>query len=203
MATFQEERQMSSANVVMALCGCLFVLVCVGGAIASFVFTIIFLVKDEGKGGTCADTAGQAIWTYVIVKTIVGPVSSQCFGGGSSQGEDGAKNGGETRAVSFFCLVIVTLGMLIYGGLILYSPDVCQSYKRTGLYQMYHVLYIVDAVAMIILILAYAATLCFDKGAEPRTSIAIDGIDIKVKDVVNPVSGDGSGGQAVAEPLNQ
>ena len=70
-------------------------------------------------------------------------------------------------------------------------------------YQMYHVLYIVDAVAMIILILAYAATLCFDKGAEPRTSIAIDGIDIKVKDVVNPVSGDGSGGQAVAEPLNQ
>ncbi len=197
MTSEDEERRMTSASLIMACCGCLLVLIFVGGAIASFVFTIIFLVKDEGKGGSCADTAGQAIWTYVIVKTIVGPISSQCFGSPSSQDEDGAESGGDTRLVSFLCMVAITLGMLIYGGLVLYSPEVCSQYKNTGLYQIYSILYIVDAVAMIILIIAYAgAFLCMGKSAELRNSIATD--DIKVgevgKDITNPV--------ALAEPLN-
>ena len=187
--------RMTSETLITACCGCLFMLIFVEGAIASFVFTIIFLVKDEGKGGSCADTAGQAIWTYVIVKTIVGPISSQCFG---SPDEDGAESGGDTRLVSFFCMVAITLGMLIYGGLVLYSPEVCSQYKNTGLYQMYSILYIVDAVAMIILIIAYAGLSFFymGKSTEPRNSIATD--DIKVgeagKDITNPV--------ALAEPLN-
>ena len=191
MANVQEEGQFTTAGVAMALTGCLFTLACVGGAIASFVFTVIFLVKDEGKGGSCADTAGKAIWVYVIVKTIVGPISSQCFGTSNGDG-DGKKESKETNAVSFFCLVATTLSMLIYGGLVLYGSDVCQSYKNTGLYQMYHILYIIDAVAMIILIFAYGATLCMGNYAESSIPTETDGKGINVNGIKNPISlGDG------------
>ena len=49
--------------------------------IAVFILSIYFLVLDHGKGGVCAETYGQHIWVYFLVRLIVGCCSQVLSGG--------------------------------------------------------------------------------------------------------------------------
>jgi hypothetical protein len=108
--------------------------------VACTVFTIIFLVDDENKS-ECWDGAGKAIWTYVIVRMVLGSCSSQCTQTAQNQEVEP-----ETAAAGAFCSALFMLTLFIYGGVVLIAEDVCDGFKRTGLYQMYYILYIIDVI---------------------------------------------------------
>ena len=109
--------------------------------IASSLTIKIFL-----QGGSCALTTGKAIWVYVIVRLCVGCCSSNC----QQQGQNAETT--EAALASYCCYFIINLGLCIYGGIVLFNDDVCDSYKRTGLYQMYSILYWVDVASTFVIL---------------------------------------------------
>lgn len=125
-----------------------------GGAIAAFVFTCIFLDKDKDKGGsdpTCLD-AGDAIWTYVIVRLILGWCGGIC----SSPKNDGGDGGDTTdNVMGLICQAVISATLVIYGGVVLFSKDVCDQYKNTGLYKMYYVMYWIDVSMLCVMVLFF------------------------------------------------
>ena len=123
----------------------------VGGAVAAFVFTCIFLDKDKDKGGsdpTCLD-AGDAIWTYVIVRLILGWCSGICASPKNDDGDNPA------NVVGLGCQAVVSATLVIYGGVVLFSKDVCDQYKNTGLYKMYYVMYWIDVSMLCLMVLSF------------------------------------------------
>ena len=112
-------------------------------------FTCIFLDKDKDKGGsdpTCLD-AGDAIWTYVIVRLILGWLGGVC---GRGRGQEEAEDS-ESSFVGPFCQFCTSLTTVIYGGIVIFSKDVCEQYKNTGLYQMYYIMYWIDVLSLCII----------------------------------------------------
>jgi hypothetical protein len=138
------------AGAIFTACiACICVLACLGGAIACTVFTIIFLVDDENKS-SCWDTTGKAIWTYVIVRMVLGCCSSQCIQTAQSQDVEQG-----TAAVAAICSFMILFTLFIYGGVVIFANDVCDGFKNTGLYQMYYILYIIDVVTNSLLLSSF------------------------------------------------
>lgn len=147
----QTEDPSGDAGTLLAgAIACLCALACMGGAIACTVFTIIFLVDDENKS-SCWDTTGKAIWTYVIVRMVLGCCSSQCVQTAQNQEVEQG-----TAAVAAICSFMILLTLFIYGGVVLFANDVCDGFKNTGLYQMYYILYIIDVITNGLLLCAIA-----------------------------------------------
>jgi|MDTB01.1.fsa_nt_gb hypothetical protein len=149
--------------LVGGLCACICVCACVGGGVTAFVFTCIFLDKDKDKGGsdpTCLD-AGDAIWVYVIVRLILGWVGGVCSGSSKQESEVSLDN---TISVNVYCSIVTTLICVIYGGVVLFSEDVCDQYKNTGLYKMYYVMYWIDvsilSISVLTLVIGFLAAAC-------------------------------------------
>ena len=141
--------------VCVVLCfycfGSIFVCGILGGAVAAFVFTCIFLDKDKDKGGsdpTCLD-AGDAIWTYVIVRLILGWCGGIC----SSPKSDGGDS--TVNVMGLICQAVISATLVIYGGVVLFSKDVCDQYKNTGLYKMYYVMYWIDVSMLCVMVLSF------------------------------------------------
>lgn len=75
-----------------------------GGIVSILSFGVYFLVVDHGKGGSCASGAGRDIWTYFLIKLIVG-VFTQCFttcfakpaGGSNSDNMEGSSKRTESE----------------------------------------------------------------------------------------------------------
>lgn len=154
------------AGCCMCICACGIL----GGGITVLVFTCIFLDIDKDKGGsdpTCL-AAGDAIWTYVIVRLILGWCSGLCNANQSEEGE----GSGETKLVGFFCQFVITLTIVIYGAIVILSKDVCDQYKNTGLYQMYYVMFWIDVSVCCFLLLCFVVILIsFLCGGPPPSEI--------------------------------
>ena len=125
-----------------------FALILIAGSCCLFGFTIKFLAADEGKGGSCATTTGHAIWVYVIVRLVVGCCTSSL----SQNNLHNMEIDYEVRRCYLVFYVVTLLGMLIYGGVVLFNSDVCPQFKNTGLYQMYTVVYVIDVVGLLFVI---------------------------------------------------
>ena len=94
-------------------------------------------------------TTGKAIWVYVIVRLCVSFCSNYCRESISNTNETTETT--KTSLSSYCCTFITNLGLCIYGGIVLFNDDVCDSYKRTGLYKMYNVLYWFDVVGIVVI----------------------------------------------------
>lgn len=135
------------------------VLSLLGGIVAILAIGIYFLVVDHNKGGPCARSVGQDIWTYFLVKLIVGLLTQciSCKGGAEASkggGESALDSNGERKTETGdvgggkVTLILGTLllhvGMLAYGGIVLIHEEVCDSYTNTGLYKMAYALFFLD-----------------------------------------------------------
>lgn len=113
-------------------------------ALAVLVLTILFLVQDDGKGGSCADSSGAAVWTYVIVRLVINccclsPTSSAML----SFDEEATIL---TRRINANLNIYISIAILLYGCIVLFNAEVCDQYKATGLYQMYVWIWAIDLI---------------------------------------------------------
>ena len=134
------------------------VLALLGGFVSIFALGIYFLVIDHEKGGSCAQSVGNDIWIYFLIKTIVGVATyfASCFTGSDAKNHNGdnsksllsVQNGGNdvggAKVTVILSTLILHVGMLAYGGVVLIHETVCESYERTGLYQMAYALFFLD-----------------------------------------------------------
>ena len=169
---------------IAGICGMCIGFICavglVGGSFAVFVFTCVFLDKDKDKGGsdpTCLD-AGDAIWVYVLVRLLVG-----CCGGVAGTGFSKNEVGAKTYAMDPRVSGVTTLLSVIYGGVVLFSKDVCDQYKNTGLYKMYCVMYWIDVSTLSIIVLYLGYGPLAARFAEVEQNISADTQGIKSADV--------------------
>ena len=188
-----EEALSGPLGVILTCCGCLCVCGLIGGGITVLVFTCIFLDIDKDKGGsdpTCLE-AGDAIWTYVIVRLVLGWVSGLCNGTNSSEG---GEEGAETNLVGICCQFTITTAIVIYGAVVIFHKDVCDQYKNTGLYQMYYIMFWIDVSVLCFLVLCFLigfiGTIC--GGMQPteihqniRNSISRASINLSAADAVD------------------
>jgi hypothetical protein len=134
-----QEEPVNAGAALFAVCT---VCICCGGGIAALVFSIIFLIDDEGKGGSDSECigAGHAIWVWVVVR-----LASHCLTNCIDQvfflsEEECMKIGAFTAHVTF------NWSMIIYGGVVIFNSEVCDGYKRTGLYTLSLVYFYGDVV---------------------------------------------------------
>jgi hypothetical protein len=169
------DENVGAIQMIFGLFAVILGLACCAGGVACTVFTIIFLVDDENKS-ECWDGAGKAIWTYVIVRMVLGCCSSQCTQTAQSQEVEP-----ETAAAGAFCSALIVLTLFIYGGVVLIAEDVCDGFKRTGLYQMYYILYIIDVIFNSLLLCSIAPVImaaCSGEKKEPRLALNNDINDV-------------------------
>ena len=136
--------------------------------------------KDKDKGGsdpTCLD-AGDAIWVYVLVRLLVG-----CCGGVAGSGYSFNEVGAKTYSMDPHVSGVTTLISVIYGGVVLFSKDVCDQYKNTGLYKMYCVMYWIDVSTLSIIVLYLGYGPLAARFAEVEQNISADTQGIKSADV--------------------
>lgn len=108
------------------------------GNIVATALTIYFLVVNEGKGGACADTTGRAIWIYTITRMCLLFVSNQC------KVKEPTEDNKFEQYIASCCSGTIHVGVWIYGGLVIYGADVCDEFKRTGLYKLISNIFIID-----------------------------------------------------------
>lgn len=113
-------------------------------ALAVLVLTILFLVQDDGKGGSCASSSGTAVWTYVIVRLVINYcfLSPTSFAMLNSDRESSIL----TRRISANFNIYISIAILLYGCIVLFNAEVCNQYEATGLYQMYVWIWAIDLV---------------------------------------------------------
>lgn len=139
------------------------------GAIALFVFTVIFLIDDEGKS-ECWDTTGKAIWTYVIVRIVLGCLSQSCANTAQSESSEEG-----TAAIGACCAATINLALMIYGGIVLIANDVCDGFKRTGLYKMFYIIYIIEVITNTVMICTMLQVCLQKAGKKDETPAPVDG----------------------------
>ena len=163
--------QEEPVNVGAALFSVCTVCICCGGGIAALVFSIIFLIADEGKGGSDSDciSAGHAIWVWVVVR-----LSSHCITNCMDQVFFLSEE--ECMKISAFSAHLTfNWSMIIYGGVVIYNSEVCDGYKRTGLYTLSLVYFYGDVVVTTIYTIAggtAAATRLMKGSVEGESAVA-------------------------------
>ena len=127
--------------------------------ISVFVLSIYFLYVDKGKGGECADTYGHNIWVYFFWKLIIGCCSQVLTGGFSRFGKNDVDADGNpinknttttsgTIVSGLVLVMLINIGILIYGGIVLVHDPVCDQYTNTGLYKMAYAMFFIDSVML-------------------------------------------------------
>lgn len=195
----EDEGSVEPDPSILLLCYTLFKLLVLvfllGALVAILCLGIYFLVIDKGKGGDCADTTGKDIWTYFLVKIIIG-VFTQCFTTfiapradfdaefkereSKDSGPKPEYNSGHIVSSVLFTLLL-HIGMLGYGGIVLIHEVVCDSYTNTGLYQMAYGLFFLDCSFLFIVICwGFMKWLCRCKDKDKSESLTSKDL------VVNP-----------------
>ena len=146
-------------SCLISVAGLLFLFSLAMAFVAVFILSIYFLVVDKGEGGECADTYGHHIWVYFLIKLCVG-VCSQFVshgiarsGSGKDDDDDDDDASSDRKAqrlnketVSGIVLVLlINIGILVYGGVVLVHDPVCVEYTNTGLYKMAYAMFFIDS----------------------------------------------------------
>jgi len=203
-ATELEEEQGEDGSVcafLINVAGLLFVLSLLMAFVAVFVLSIHFLVYDYGAGGPCANTYGHHIWVYFLIKLCVGCCSQMISAGtvrgdGDDEGED-ATNGvvvmnkkqkslSKDTVSGIVLVLLINIGILVYGGVVLVHDPVCVEYTHTGLYKMAYAMFFIDSSLIFCMSMAGLLKCCRD--------------DTSDRD--NQSSGDGGEGQIVKNQVH-
>jgi hypothetical protein len=154
---------------LLLCCGCNTALAILGAAIAYFVFGIIFLIHDRGKGGECAESQQvKYIYIYcymsIVVRGILSYMNSRSEQSLNQLEENLLDNAEAQKAIqqhkmnrAIANMIInwfLSLGFIIFGSIIFFDPLPCPQFRKLGLYKWALVTFYLDVVFAILVILA-------------------------------------------------